>query len=65
MYQLYIKKENAFSRDFVGEYADWDEVEQKAQQEKQKDPTIKYTIEETLGGFNSYGELLSEVIEEG
>ena len=65
MFQLYIKKENAFARDFVGEYADYEEVSNRAQQEKEKDPSIKYTIEETSGSFNSYGELLTEVIEEG
>ena len=65
MYQLYVKKENAFARDFIGEYADWDEVQERAQKEKEKDPTVKYIIEETLGGFDSYGNLLSEVIEEG
>jgi len=65
MFQLYVKKDGAFARDFVGEYADYDEVSDRAQKEKEKDPTIKYTIEETSGSFNSYGELLTEVIEEG
>ena len=64
-YQLYVKKEGAFARDFIGEYAEYEEISDRAQKEKEKDPSIKYTIEETSGSFNSYGELLTEVIEEG
>ena len=65
MYQLYVKKANAFSRDLILESADFEEVQDKAIKMKEQDETIKYTIEETSGGFNSYGELLTEVIEEG
>ncbi|MBO5948131.1 hypothetical protein J6Q66_04785 [bacterium] len=65
MYQLYVQKQNAFSRDLICESADFEEVQEKALKMKEKDETIKYTIEETLGGFNSYGDLLTEVIEEG
>ena len=32
---------------------------------KKEDNTIKYYIERTNGAFNSYGELLTEVIERG
>ena len=32
---------------------------------KERDSEISYTIEETNGGFNSYGELLTSVVERG
>ena len=65
MYQLYVQKQNAFSRDLICESEDFEEVQEKALKMKEQDETIKYTIEETLGGFKSYGDLLTEVIEEG
>ena len=37
MFQLYVKKEGAFARDFIGEYAEYEEVSDRAQKEKEKD----------------------------
>ncbi len=65
MYQLYVEEENSFSPDLIGEYEDLEDAQEKAQELKQKDPSIRYTIEETNGGFNSYGDLLTSVVERG
>lgn len=65
MYQLYIEKQNSFSPDLVGEYEELEDAQDKAQELKKQDSTIKYTIEETNGSFNSYGDLLTDVVERG
>lgn len=65
MYLLYVEKETSFSPDKVGEYSELEAAQAKAKQLKEKDSTISYTIEETNGGFNSYGELLTSVVERG
>ena len=65
MYQVYIERQGAFSPDMVGEYKEFDDAQARALKEKAKDETIRYTIEETNGGFDSYGNLLTTVVEEG
>ncbi len=65
MYILYTEKETSFSPDKIGEFSELEAAQAKARAIKEKDETISYTIEETNGGFNSYGELLTEVVERG
>jgi len=65
MYHLFVERENAFSPDSAGEFAELEDAQKAAKEAKAADPTITYTIEESTGGFNSYGDLLTTVIERG
>ena len=65
MFQLYIKKKGGFAPNSKGEYLTIEEARAALAKAKEKDETIRYTIEETDGSVNSYGELLTEVIEKG
>ncbi len=65
MYQLYVERESDFSPRLMGEFKELKEAQEKARAAKEKDPTCSYTIEETNGGVNSYGELLTSVVERG
>jgi len=65
MYILNVETPTSFAPDKVGEYYDLEKAQDKAKELKSKNPDITYTIEESTGGFNSYGELLTEVIERG
>ncbi|MBQ2611637.1 hypothetical protein IJF81_04515 [bacterium] len=65
MYILNVETPTSFAPDKVGEYYDLEKAQNKAKELKEKNPEITYTIEESTGGFNSYGELLTEVIERG
>ena len=60
MFQLYIKKKGGFAPNLKGEYLTIEEARAALAKAKAKDDTISYTIEETNGGVNSYGELLTE-----
>lgn len=65
MYQVYIKQDSGFdSKKLIGEYKDFDKAHEKVESELAKDTGIKYVIEETTGHFNSYGDLIAEVVEE-
>ena len=65
MYRLYIETATSFSPKLIDEYEDLEEAQERARKEKEADSSVYYKIEETNGGFNSYGELLTTVIEEG
>lgn len=65
MYRVLIETATSFSPKLIGEYEDLDEAEAKAFEAKKSDPTTTFVIEETNGGFNSYGELLTTEIERG
>lgn len=65
MYILNVETPTSFAPDKIGEYYDLEKAQTKAKELKAKNPNISYIIEETSGGFNSYGELLTEVIERG
>lgn len=65
MYYVYVKKPNSFSDDLLGEFKDFEAAQARAAKAKTATPEIKYRIEESSGGFNSYGELLTDIIEEG
>lgn len=65
MYMLYVEKEDSFSEDLVGEYSNLEDAKAKLEKIKAKYDNISYRIEEAAGGFNSYGERLTNIIEEG
>lgn len=65
MYLLYVEKEDAFSEDLVGEYTKLEDARAKLEKIKAKNEDISYRIEEAAGGFNSYGERLTSIVEEG
>lgn len=65
MYNVFVKKEGSYNADLVGEYSNINDAIKLANDLKEKDSTISYTIEETTGHFDSYGEPLSTVIKRG
>lgn len=65
MFQLYIESDRTFSPKLIGEYNDIEEARKRAKKEQEEDDSVTYSIEETNGSFNSYGELLTNVIERG
>lgn len=65
MYQVYVIDETAFDpKKLIGEFSDIDNARTRLQKEFTKNKDTKYVIEETTGHVNSYGELLTTVIEE-
>jgi hypothetical protein len=65
MYYAYIKDETGFnSKKLLGKFKEYDLAWERVEAELEKDPEIKYVIEETNGSFDSYGELLTTVIDE-
>ncbi len=65
MYYAYIKDEKGFnSKKLLGKFKEYDLAWERVEAELEKDPEIKYVIEETNGSFDSYGELLTTVIDE-
>lgn len=65
MYILNVETPTSFAPEKIGEYYDIEKAQAKAKELKSKNSELTYKIEETSGGFNSYGELLTEVVEEG
>jgi len=65
MFLLYVEKEDAFSEDLIGEYTKLEDARAKLEKMQAKYDNISYRIEEAAGGFNSYGERLTHVVEEG
>lgn len=65
MYQVYIDKPSSFEPDLAGEFKDYDKALELAEREKTADPEITYTIEETNGCVNSYGEQITTVVKRG
>lgn len=65
MYNVYVKKQGSYNSDLVGEYSNINDAIKLATDLKAQDETITYTIEETTGHFDSYGEPLSTVVKRG
>ena len=65
MYNVFVKKQGAYAPDLVGEYSNLNDAVKFADDLKSKDSSISYTIEETTGHFDSYGEPLTNVIKKG
>ncbi len=65
MYNVYVKKQGSYNPDLMGEFSNIQDAIQLANEIKSKDESISYTIEETTGHFDSYGEPLSTVVKRG
>ena len=65
MYQVYIDKPSYFEPDMAGEFKDLQAAEDFALKQKAEDSEISYTIEETNGCVNSYGEQITTVVKRG
>ena len=65
MYYVYVKEENLFdSKRLIGEYRDIDKAYERADKEVAKNPAVKYSIEESNGNVDNYGELITTVVKE-
>ena len=65
MYQVYIDKPSYFEPDMAGEFKDLRDAELFAEKQKAEDLELSYTIEETNGCVNSYGEQITTVVKRG
>lgn len=65
MYQVYIDTPTSFEPEMVGEFKDFDKALELAETQKKQNPEISYTIEETNGTVNSYGEQITTVVKRG
>ena len=65
MFNVYVKKQGQYSPDMVGEFSNINDAVALATSLKEKYETISYTIEETSGHFDSYGEPISTVVRRG
>lgn len=65
MYQVYIDKPQYFDPELAGEFKDLDKAIEFAEKEKASDSEVSYTIEETNGSMNSYGEQITHVVKRG
>ena len=65
MYQVYVERNySELSRNLVGEYSSLEEARVVAKKTISENPELNYIIEETDGHFNSYGDLVTTVVEE-
>ena len=65
MYQVYVERNySELSRNLLGEYSSLDEARTVAKKAIAENDELNYIIEETDGHFNSYGDLVTTVIEE-
>ncbi len=65
MFQVYLDKPSYFEPDMAGEFKTLEDAEKFAENEKENDSEITYTIEETNGCVNSYGEQITTVVKRG
>ena len=65
MYNVFVKKQGQYNPDLVGEFSNINDAVNLATSLKEKDSTISYTIEETSGHFDSYGEPITTVVKKG
>ncbi len=65
MFQVYIDKPSLFEPDMAGEFKDLDKAIEFAEREKAEGEDVSYTIEETNGTVNSYGEQITRVVKRG
>lgn len=65
MFQVYTSTDkSALSKKFVGEFKDWDEAMDCAEQAIEGQSGLRYIVEETNGTVDSYGELIASVVAE-
>ena len=65
MFNVFVKKQGQYTPDLVGEFSNINDALNLANELKEKDEIISYTIEETSGHFDSYGEPISTVVKRG
>ena len=65
MFNVYVKKQGQYSPDMVGEFSNINDAVALATKLKEENESISYTIEETSGHFDSYGEPISTVVRRG
>ena len=65
MYNVFVKKKGQYDPDLAGEFSNINDAIKLANELKEKDNSISYTIEEQTGHFNSYGEPLVNVVKKG
>ena len=65
MYQVYLDRPTEFEQDMAGEFKDLDKAIEFAEKSKSEDSEVTYTIEETNGCVNSYGEQITRVVKRG
>lgn len=66
MYQVYTEKENSeLTRVFITETDDFEIALEKAEKAIEGKDGLNYIIEKTDGSFNSYGDLIAEVVARG
>ena len=65
MYHVYTERNySELSRTLLGEYQSLEDARANAKKAVTANPELNYIIEETDGHFNSYGDLVSTVVEE-
>ena len=65
MFNVYTKKKGQYNPDLMGEFSNINDAIKLANELKEKDSEINWTIEETSGHFDSYGEPISTVVKRG
>ena len=63
MFHVYTEKSNTdFLSTHVGDFSDFEEAMDAAEKSIENKPELHYIVEETDGSFDSYGELLKQVV---
>ena len=63
MYHVYTEKNySEITRTLIGDYTDYDLAMDAAEKASEGKEGFNYVVEETDGHFNSYGELVAEVV---
>ncbi len=65
MFHVYTQKKGAeLTKTLIKDFKDLEEAFDCAEKSIEGKPDLKYIIEETTGHFNSYGELLADIVAE-
>ena len=65
MFQVYTATDKSeLSKNLIGEFSDYDEAMDCAEQSIEGKEGLRYIVEETNGCVNSYGELIATVVAE-
>ena len=63
MYSVYTEKNHSsLTKTLIGEFKDYDEAMDCAEKSIEGKDGFRYIVESTSGHFNSYGDLLTEVV---
>ena len=65
MFQVYTSTDKSeLSKNLIGEFKEWDDAMDCAEQDVEGKTGIRYIVEETNGTVNSYGEQIPTVVAE-